>query len=247
MFAPLAASSDQRVAPGTRGEAPVQNVRSGALEFMRTITEIRGLKFPDEFVVRHFFKRGLANRTGRVLELGSGTGNNLSLYAQYGWDLTGIDYAAAALEDARWNLGDSSVLIQADLSQGLPPLEGRFDALIIPNLLCYLTLAQARAMLVGLKPHLAHGCAVFVRTRLIDDYRYARGEQVEADGFRLDTPETGEAGLFNLFYTPAGLVSLLDETLGLTEREELAVRFDNIQAGRRVPGNSDLVVWGVAP
>ncbi len=214
---------------------------------MRTITEVRGLKFPDEFVVRHFFKQGLSNRPGRVLELGSGTGNNLTLYAHYGWDLTGIDYAASALEDARWNLGEGPTLIQADLSLGLPPLEGRFDALIIPNLLCYLTLDQAHAVLSGLKPHLAPGCHVFVRTRLVDDYRYGRGEMIEADGFHLATPETGEEGLFNRFYTPAGLVALLDETLGLTERQELAIRFDNVQAGRRVPGNSDLVVWGVVP
>ena len=214
---------------------------------MRTLAEIRGLKFPDEFVVRHFYKRGLAARTGRVLELGSGTGNNLALYAQYGWDLTGVDYDASALDDARWNLGDGPAFLQADLSQGLPTLSGPFDALIIPNLLCYLTLSQAKAVLNGLKALLAPGCEVFVRTRLIDDYRYGRGELVEPDGFRLATPETGEAGLFNLFYTQAGLVELLTATLGLAEREELAVRFDNIQAGRRVPGNSDLVVWGVAP
>jgi len=214
---------------------------------MRTITEIRGLKFPDEFVVRHFFKRELSKRTGRVLELGSGTGNNLALYAQYGWDLTGVDYDRSELADARWNLGEGPALIEADLSQGLPALEGPFDVLIIPNLLCYLTLHQAEQVLNELRPCLAARCEVFVRTRLIDDYRYGRGEQMEPDGFRLATPETGEAGLFNRFYTQAGLVSLLDQSLGLTEREEFAVRFDNVQAGRRVPGNSDLVVCGVIP
>ena len=67
------------------------------------------------------------------------------------------------------------------------------------------------------------------------------------NGFRLATPETGEAGLFNRFYTQHGLVDLLVGTLGLTDRNELAVRFDNLQAGRRVPGNSDLVVWGRVP
>lgn len=214
---------------------------------MRDLRDIKGLKFPDEFVVRHFFKRGLADRTGRVLELGSGTGNNLSLYAAYGWSLIGVDYDAGALDDARWNLGAEATLIQADLAKDVPPLDGRFDALLIPNLLCYLTLDQARAALIGLKPALAPCCEVFVRTRLVDDYRYARGAMEEPDGFRLATPETGEAGLFNRFYTPAGLVALLDETLGLEDREELAVRFDNIQAGRRVPGNSDLVVWGRTP
>lgn len=211
---------------------------------MRPLPEIRGLKFPDEFVVRHFFKRGLADRPGRVLELGCGTGNNLGLYQAYGWRVTGLDYDQAALADARWNLGDGAELIQADLAQGAPNLDGPFDALIVPNLICYLKAAEARAVLGGFRPALAARCEVFVRTRLVDDYRYGRGTEEEPDGYRLATPETGEAGLFNRFYTPAGLVELLKDTLKLAERTELAARFDNIQAGRRVPGNSDLVVWG---
>ena len=211
---------------------------------MRALREIRGLKYPDEFVVRHFFKRGLSERTGRMLELGSGTGNNLSLYLTWGWDCVGLDYDDQALADARFNLGDGPALLQADLSKSLPDLQGPFDALIIPNMLCYLTASQAETLFTGLRAHMAPGCEVFVRTRLTDDYRYGRGTEEEPDGFRLATPETGEEGLFNRFYTPAGLVELLARTLALTERTELAVRFDNVQAGRRVPGNSDLVVWG---
>jgi len=214
---------------------------------MRALREIRGLKYPDEFVVRHFFKRGLNERKGRVLELGSGTGNNLSLYLTWGWDCVGVDYDEQALADARFNLGDSPTLLQADLAKGLPDLQGPFDALIIPNMLCYLTASQAESLFSALRAHLAPGCEVFVRTRLTDDYRYGRGTEEEPDGFRLATPETGEEGLFNLFYTPAGLVELLSRTLALTGRTELAVRFDNVQAGRRVPGNSDLVVWGRLP
>ena len=66
---------------------------------MRALPDIRGLKYPDEFVIRHFFRRGLHQKTGRVVELGGGTGNNLSLYAAYGWDLVDVDYSAAALAD----------------------------------------------------------------------------------------------------------------------------------------------------
>jgi SAM-dependent methyltransferase len=214
---------------------------------MRALREIRGLKYPDEFVVRHFFKRGLADRGGRVLELGSGTGNNLSLYLAWGWDCTGVDYDAAAIEDARFNLGDAPAFLQADLAQGLPPLTGPFDALIIPNLLCYLTIAQAHAVLAGLRPHLAPACEVFVRTRMIDDYRFGKGDLEEPDGFRLATPETGEAGLFNLFYTPASLTALLAATLGIAEPTVLTCRFDNVQAGQAIPHNSDVIVWGAAP
>ena len=38
----------------------------------------------------------------------------------------------------------------------------------------------------------------------------------------------------------------LRDELGLREPEFFRVRFDNVQAGVRVPGNSDLVVWGAA-
>jgi len=210
---------------------------------MRALAEIRGLKFPDDYVVRHAFKQGLTARTGRVLELGCGPGNNLALYQAYGWAVCGVDYAAEALADARWNLGPDAALIQADLSQGLPRLDGRFDALLIPNLLCYLRRAEAEAVLRQVRGVLSAKADVFLRTRALDDYRYGRGEEVEPRGYRLATPETGEAGLLNRFYDSAELVGLLTEALGLTEVVTLAVRFENLQNGRII-GNSDLVVWG---
>lgn len=215
---------------------------------MRVLPDIRGLKYPDEFVIRHFFRRGLHQKTGRVVELGGGTGNNLSLYAAYGWDLVDVDYSAAALADCRWNLGEAVTLVEADLSKGLPDLGPEpIDVLLIPNLLCYLTDAQARIVLRSARAKLAPGAEVFVRTRLIDDYRRGRGVEEEPNGWRLATPETGEAGLFNLFYTEESLVSRLVEDLGLTEPTALKIKFDNIQNGVRVEPNSDLVVWGVVP
>jgi len=215
---------------------------------MRALPDIRGLKYPDEFVIRHFFRRGLHQKTGRVVELGGGTGNNLSLYAAYGWTLVDVDYSASALADCRWNLGEAVTLIEADLSKGLPDLgQDLIDVLLIPNLLCYLTDAQARDVLSAARARLAPGAEVFVRTRLTDDYRCGKGVEEEPNGWRLNTPETGEAGLFNLFYTEDGLIGRLAEELGLTEITALKVKFDNIQNGVRVEPNSDLVVWGVVP
>jgi SAM-dependent methyltransferase len=212
---------------------------------MRALPDIRGLKYPDEFIARHFFKRGLHQKTGRVVELGGGTGNNLSLYAAYGWDLTNVDYSAAALADCRWNLGEAVTLIEADLSKGLPDLGATpIDVLLIPNLLCYLTSAQASAVLTAARSRLAPGAEMFVRTRLIDDYRYGKGVEEEPNGWRMTTTETGEAGLFNLFYTEDGLVRRLVDELGLIDPTALKVSFDNIQNGVLVSPNSDLVVWG---
>ena len=180
-----------------------------------------------------------------MLELGGGVGNNLSLYAHYGWSVACVDYSAEALADARWNLGDDAELIEADLSQGPPKLTGQFDALIIPNLICYVTRDQAAACLSGIRAHLAKDCEVFVRTRTPRDYRCGKGPAV-ADGWRLATPETGEEGLFNRFYEADDLSALLSETIGFKEAVRLSIRFDNPQAGMIVAGNDDVVLWGTA-
>jgi hypothetical protein len=39
-----------------------------------------GLKFPDEYVTRFYFKKGLQSLAGTALELGCGNGNNLALF-----------------------------------------------------------------------------------------------------------------------------------------------------------------------
>ena len=59
---------------------------------MNTIKELKGLRFPDEYVIKFFFKSGLHASPGRVVEFGCGNGNNLSLFRAYGWDVTGLAY-----------------------------------------------------------------------------------------------------------------------------------------------------------
>jgi SAM-dependent methyltransferase len=213
---------------------------------VRDLRDIKGLKYPDAFVTRWFFKQGLERRPGRMVELGSGTGNNLALPLAYGWAVTGVDFSAEALADARFNLGETASLVEADLSQGLPRLDDApFDAVMIPNLLCYLRSAEAVAVLTSLETQLAPGADVFLSTRLTDDHRYGKGVEVEPHTWRLSTEETGEAGLINRFYDAGELEALLVRTLGLFDIVALQARFENVQAGVRV-ANSDLIVWGKA-
>jgi hypothetical protein len=44
------------------------------------IKKIEGLKFPDEYLIRFFFKNKLFNKKGDVIEFGCANGNNLSLF-----------------------------------------------------------------------------------------------------------------------------------------------------------------------
>ena len=49
------------------------------------IKDIEGLKFPDEYIIRMFYKEGLDKKTGKVIELGSGNGSNLVICQVPGW------------------------------------------------------------------------------------------------------------------------------------------------------------------
>src|SRR5450759_3219259 len=117
---------------------------------MQALSKLRGMRFPDVYVVRMFFKEGLQRNPGRVLELGCGSGNNLLLFHEFGWQVVGIDISAESLADARHNLagGPKTVtLLQADLAQGMPALTGEFDSIILPSVNYYVPRASFRNLL----------------------------------------------------------------------------------------------------
>jgi hypothetical protein len=215
---------------------------------VRALSDIRGLRYPDESLIRHFFRERLHERPGRAVELGCGSGSNLMLYQGFGWRVEGADIDRASLDDARWNLGPDAVLVEADLSKTTPAeLAGPYDALLLPSSLYYLGFDSAEKLARDFAPRLSPGCAVYLRVRMTDDYRWGRGEKLSAQTFRLATPETGEAGLINCFYTETQAVELMRRTLDLRDVTTLRVRFDNVQSGVLVPGNSDLVLTGRTP
>jgi len=212
-----------------------------------SLKELRGMRFPDDYIIRMFFKESLHLNTGRVLELGCGTGNNLSLFAEYGWEVVGIDISENALSDALFNFSDKPKcfeLYQVDLSKGMPTLGGKFDAIILPNVNYYI---PRKAFLI-----LLHECNLllkpdgifYIRSRTCADWRYGKGYEVETNGFLLNYEDTGEDGLLNVFYETEELMQLCDEHLcQLKNRRVLQVNFQNIQNGKIVT-NDDIVIWG---
>lgn len=89
---------------------------------------------------RHLLARGrrwvCARATGRVLEIGVGSGANLALYAP-DVDLVVVDASAGMLEQARAKVGSTRRvrLEQAD-AVDLPFADGEFDAVVATYVLC---------------------------------------------------------------------------------------------------------------
>jgi SAM-dependent methyltransferase len=212
---------------------------------MRSLAELRGLRFPDIYVVRMFFKEGLQRERGRVLELGCGNGNNLLLFAEFGWEVTGVDCSSGALADASHNLDGAGTLIGCDLTRDFPvPEAAIFDAILLPNVVYYLPRRDFLRILRECRKRLRPGGLMFLSTRVKEDWRWGRGTEVEPGGFRLECRETGEFGLLNVFYDSDEVAELIRTYFGeLLQSQRLGVIYDNPEGGV-VVRNADVVIWG---
>jgi cyclopropane fatty-acyl-phospholipid synthase-like methyltransferase len=72
------------------------------------------------------------NHPGRVLDLGCGTGTNVTTMAKYGWDAVGMDISALAIRAARQKArtaGAKALFMQGDVTN-LKEVEGTFDLIL---------------------------------------------------------------------------------------------------------------------
>lgn len=91
------------------------------------------------YVLRLYGAELAAGKNLRVLELGSGTGNNLVFFAKEGFETHGIEGSASACEAARKLLADQSQ--SANITQGdfvrLPYLDEYFDLIVDRESVCH--------------------------------------------------------------------------------------------------------------
>lgn len=198
------------------------------------IKRLKGLKYPDDYIIRFFFKEGLDERKGTVIELGCGNGNNLSLFYQYGWDVTGVD----ASEDAVKKANDNFTMIQGsymlknkfkfykeDMVKFVKRYQGKpFDVVLLPNSIYYIDCKNIESLFKGIKD------------------RYGRGRPHEDKSFILDIGETDEKGLLMTFLEEADILNILEKNYTLADKKIFNAEYDNIQNNHMIH-NSDVIFW----
>jgi SAM-dependent methyltransferase len=233
-----------------RGVVPDQTPKS-----VQRIKDIRGLKYPEVYLIRFFFKHGLQNAPGRVLEAGCANGCNLRLFREFDWETVGIDISREAIADGEENFAgmhgaeSSFRFILHDLSKGLPQnLEGPFDCVLFPSSLYYIPRASVIQVFRDTRRFVRPGAAFYLRMRTVADFRFGRGEPAEPNGFRLTTEVTGEKGVLNVFYHEYELVDMLRDHLGVNPARMRVMRVDyqNVQ-NDIIVSNADVVMWGRLP
>ena len=212
------------------------------------------MKFPDEFVIRFFFKTDLHKITGKVLELGCGSGNNLRLFYEYGWDVKGVDCTQSAIDQAENNLfsikkeydleGNYKVVFD-DMLEYLKKDKSQYDVIIFPSSIFYLSFENIKKVLSTISQNalLKKGGYLFLKVLTPDDYRYGKGEQLDDKSFLINIEETGEKGALITFLNETEWITLLSNNFQFTELILLPLQYMNIQDNTRI-FNSNIIIWG---
>lgn len=216
--------------------------------------DLKGLKFPDIAVVKFFFKQRLHEKGGRVLEFACSNGNNLSLFASYGWECLGVDLSAQNVANGEFNFKNvlkaekfsffnENIL---DFPKAHPNTKA--DVFLIPNVINYLPREDFIALLKNSREFGVYkeNALFFLRTRSVRDYRYGLGEKIAHNSFLLTNDDTtGEKGCINTAYQDFELVDYLRTHLNLYDFKVLNYESTNIMGDdERLVLDSDIVIYG---
>ena len=216
-----------------------------------TIKDIRGLKYPDEYIIKYFFKKGFDKRSAKVLEFGSGTGNNLSLFYQYDWDVVGVDMVQSLNDDASYNFTNiyeskgESIFHTSDMSTFVKNNHNiKADVFMLPGVISYIDKEAFVEFLELANKFNAfkEGADFFIRTRSKKDYRYGLGKDMGNDSFLMQNNITGEEGALCTCYDEYELVLLLQKYLKLRDFDVFSLENQNDQKHKVL--NADIVIWG---
>jgi len=216
------------------------------------IKDINGLKYPDEYFIKFFFKYALHNsENSKYLELGCSNGCNLMLPYQYDNHVIGVDLDKTLIEYANANFKELNQDIKykfytedmRDFCQNQKKLDT--DGLILANSIYYIPKSDFILMLQNIKINslIKRDIPLFIRFRLPDDFRNHKGEVVAENSIIMQNGITGEDGIYCKFYEISEMVEILQKELGLRDFQSMSIKYENIQNQTKV-NNSDAVIWG---
>lgn len=216
------------------------------------IKNIKGLKYPDEYFIKFFFKKGLHKiDKKKYLELGCSNGCNLMLPYQYNNSVLGVDMDQQSIfyANENFNIFNQNTKFQffnTDMRKFCKEQKNLYaDVLILANSIYYIPEDDFINMLKNIIENklIKENVPFFIRFREIDDFRNNKGVIIGKNSIIMKNEVTAEDGLFCKFYEKNEMINILSEQLNIRNFEMMDIRYDNIQNGIKV-NNHDVVIWG---
>ncbi len=219
------------------------------------IREIKGLRFPDPYIIKFFYKENLNELNGNVIELGCNSGNNLSLFYSYNFNVCGVDISKEAIQNAKFNFeklfknNNKFLFIQEDMrnieniKKILDKNFDKFNVLLIPNVINYLRKNEFETILNKLHDLLEKKGKFFLRFRSPRDMRVAMGKKIGEDEYFMEDNLTGEGNTILSVYEESEMINLLNKYFKLYNVKIFHLYEENYHKDRKIL-NADIVIWG---
>lgn len=216
------------------------------------ILKMKGLVFPDEYIIKYFFKKKFNKIKSNVLELGCSNGNNLNLFFEYGWNVTGVDNNSKCISNANSNfkynkkknfLKNQFKFICEDMLTYIKNLKKiRFKLIIFANSIYYLTYDEILKILLYLRKKINKKTNVFFRIRLNGDYRQKYSKKIAKNTYLINFKTTNEFKCKNTFFIKKDFIDLIKKNLKPKSMTILNCQYENL-INKKIILNKDLIVW----
>jgi hypothetical protein len=216
------------------------------------IKDIKGLKYPDEYFIKFFFKYQFHNKKDLTfIELGCSNGCNLMLPFQYNFTTLGVELNETLCEYANDNFNNlcenhNYTFHAQDMREFCHNSANiQADVLVLASSIYYIPQEDFILLLKDIRQNnlIKQNIPFYIRFREVDDFRNGKGKQIEANSYILQNGITGEDGLFCEFYKTEQMIDILIKELNLREFEVMSLQYENIQNNSKV-NNSEVVIWG---
>ena len=215
------------------------------------IKNIKGLKYPDEYFIKFFFKYQYHNKNNlKFFELGCSNGCNLMLPFSFDNDVVGIDLNENLIDYANENfksmVKENYKFYKDDMREFCKNTKDiKSDVLIMANSIYYVPKNDFIQLLNNIKNNrlIKENSTIFIRFRSPRDFRNNKGNYIDENTFLIYNGITGEDGILCKFYEEYEMIQILRETLDLRYFQSMKIEYENIQNNTKV-NNNDIVIWG---
>lgn len=215
------------------------------------IKNIKGLKYPDEYFIKFFFKYQYHNKNNlKFFELGCSNGCNLMLPFSFDNDVVGIDLNENLIDYANENfksmVKENYKFYKDDMREFCKNTKDiKSDVLIMANSIYYVPKNDFIQLLNNIKNNrlIKENSTIFIRFRSPKAFRNNKGNYIDENTFLIYNGITGEDGILCKFYEEYEMIQILRETLDLRYFQSMKIEYENIQNNTKV-NNNDIVIWG---